>query len=227
MFATARAVFSIALFALPVTAFAQAGPSDPQVINAASTAKINIGQRKLGGQLVATVQVDDSGKVGGVTVLENTTDEGFEPQLVKVLQNTRYRPAIDESGKPVAAAVDMKVELRPSTGSVPKPAAAKPDPQLTEKEKARIRKMKCADFRWEWELIRKEADDAAATEFMPRIATAMYAAYRTEQGEYVDAKVWKASAKALQDAARRCADAADQLFWQDTFRVVLDEAVPK
>lgn len=227
MFASARAAVAIALFALPAAAFAQTGPSEPQIINAASTGKINLGQRKLGGQLVATVQVDESGKVGGVTVLENSTDEGFEQQLIKVLQNARFRPAIDEAGKPVAAAIDMKVELRPSTGSMPKPAAARPDPQLTDKEKSRIRKMKCSDFLWEWQLIEKEADDAAATEFMPRIATAMYAAYRTEQGEYVDAKVWKASAKALQDAAKRCAGAADQLFWQDTFRVVLDEAVPK
>jgi TonB family protein len=227
MFATARAVVSIALFALPVAAIAQTGPSDPQIINAASTAKINIGPRKLGGQLVATVRVDEAGKVGEVTVLENTTDDGFEPQLVKVLQNARFRPAIDEGGKPIAASIDMKVELRPSTGSVPKPAAARPDPQLTEKEKARIRRMKCSDFRWEWALIQEEADDAAPTEFMPRIATAMYAAHRTEQGEYVDAKVWKASAKALLDADKRCADSPEQLFWQDTFRTVMDEAVPK
>ena len=84
----------------------------------------------------------------------------------------------------------------------PKPVAAKPDPQLTEKEKARIRKMKCSDFVWEWELIRDEADDAAATEFMPRIATAMYAAARTEAGEYVDAKVWKASREGAQGVRR-------------------------
>lgn len=215
------------LLALPVSALAQTGPSDPQVITAASQGKVNIGQRKLGGQLVATVQVDETGKVGEVTVIENTTDNGFEPQLVKVLQNTRFRPALDEGGRPVPAAIDMKVELRPSTGSMPKPVAAKPDPQLTDKEKARIRRMKCADFSWEWTLIEKEADDAAATEFMPRIATAMYAAYRTEQGEYVDAKVWKASAKALADAAKRCADTPDVLFWQDTFRVILDGVVPK
>ena len=227
LFATARAVVSIALLSIPVGALAQTGPSDPQIINAASRAKVNLGQRKMGGQLVATVRVDETGKVGEVTVVENTTDDGFEPQLVKVLQNARFRPAIDEGGRPIPAIVEMKVEMRPSTGSVPKPAAAKPDPQLTEKEKARIRRMKCSDFRWEWNLIEKEAEDAAATEFMPRIATAMYAAYRTEQGEYVDAKVWKAAAKALLDAGKRCADAPDQLFWQDTFRVVMDEAVPK
>jgi TonB family protein len=227
MSATARAVVAFSLLALPLTGLAQSGPADPQIINAASKAKVNIGPRKLGGQLLATVRVDESGKVGEVTVLENSTDDGFEPQLIKVLQNARFRPAIDESGRPIAASVDMKVELRPSTGATPKPAAAKPDPQLTEKEKARIRKMKCSDFRWEWDLIEKEADDAASTEFMPRIATAMYAAYRTEQGEYVDAKVWKASEKALRDAARRCGDNADQLFWQDTFRVILDEVVPK
>ena len=227
MFATARAVVAFSLLALPITVLAQSGPADAQIINAASKAKVNIGPRKLGGQLVATVRVDESGKVGDVTVVENTTDEGFEPQLIKVLQNARFRPAIDENGRPVAATVDMKVELRPSTGAVPKPVAAKPDPQLTEKEKARIRKMKCSDFTWEWNLVEKEADDAASTEFMPRIATAMYAAYRTEQGEYVDAKVWKASAKALEDAAKRCGENPDQLFWQDTFRVILDGVVPK
>lgn len=227
MFATARAVISIALVALPFAAVAQTGPSDPQIISAASQGKVNLGQRKLGGQLVATVKVDETGKVGEVTVIENTTEDGFEPQLIKVLQNARFRPAIDESGKPVAASIDMKVELRPSTGSMPKPAAARPDPQLTEKEKARIHQMKCSDFGWEWNLIEENADDAAATEFMPRIATAMYAAYRTEQGEYVDAKVWKASAKALAEAAKRCADTPDALFWQDTFRLVMDGAVPK
>jgi TonB family protein len=227
MFASARVAFSISLFALPVAAFAQAGPSEPQVISAASVGKINVGQRKLGGQLVATVRVGDNGKVSDVAVVENTTDDGFEPQLIKVLQNARFRPAIDESGKPMEASIDMKVELRPSTGSTPKPVAAKADPQLTEKEKARIRKMKCADFTWEWQLIREEADDAAATEFMPRIAIAMYAAARTEAGEYVDAKVWKAAAKALDEAAKRCKNGPDQLFWQDTFRVVMDQAVPK
>lgn len=227
MSATARALVAFGLIALPLAAHCQAGPSAPQVITAASVGKINIGQRKLGGHLVATVRVGENGRVSEVVVLENTTDDGFEPQLVKVLQNARFRPAIDDTGRPVEGTIDMKVELRPSTGSAPKPVAANADPQLTEKEKARIRKMTCSDFNWEWGLIAEEADDAAATEFMPRIATAMYAAYRTEQGEYVDAKVWKASARALRDAARRCGDNPGQLFWQDSFRAVMDEAVPK
>jgi hypothetical protein len=227
MFATARAVVSIGLLALPLAAFAQVGPSDPQIINAASTGKVNVGQRKLGGHLLATVRVGIDGQVREVTKVENTTDDGFEEQLIKVLQKARFRPALDESGQVVEASIDMKVEMRPSTGSMPKPAAAKPDPQLTEKEKARIRKMKCTDFRWEWDLIAKEAKDATATEFMPRIATAMYAAHRTEQGEYVDAKVWKASPKALQEAAKNCGGTPDALFWQDTYRLLMDAAVPK
>jgi hypothetical protein len=121
----------------------------------------------------------------------------------------------------------VKVELRPSTANEPKPSAAKPDPQLTDKEKARIRKMTCADFNWEWEIIRDAADDAAATEFMPRIATTMYAASRTEAGEYVDAKVWKAAPKAFRESADRCEDSPQAAFWQDTFKSVMDAAVPK
>jgi hypothetical protein len=35
---------------------AQAGPSEPQIIAAAATSKINVGQPKLAGQMVATVR---------------------------------------------------------------------------------------------------------------------------------------------------------------------------
>ena len=227
MFSTARAVVCGSLLAIPALGLAQAGPSDPQVIARASTAKINVGTRKLAGHVVATVRVADDGKVSEALVTENTADPAFEPQIVKVLQSARFRPAIDASGKPVEASIEMKVELRPSTGAEPKPVAAKPDPQLTDKEKARIRRMTCADFNWEWEIIRDAADDAAATEFMPRIAITLYAALRTEAGEYVDAKVWKASAKALREAADRCKDSPQALFWQDTFKPVMDEAIPK
>ena len=36
-----------------------------------------------------------------VLVTENTAESAFEPQLVKVLQSARFRPAIDADGKPV------------------------------------------------------------------------------------------------------------------------------
>lgn len=217
----------IALIFTPAAAFAQTGPADPQIIAAASTAKINAGSRKLAGQLVATVRVGVDGRVNDIQVTENSTDAGFESQLVKVLQGSRFRPAIDASGTPIEASIAMKVELRPSTGATPKPASARPDPQLTDKEKVRIRKMRCSDFMWEWELLRDEADESAATEFMPRIAVSMYTALRSEGGEYVDAKVWKASAKALRDAAERCKDNPAAPFFDGAFRAVLDEAVPK
>jgi hypothetical protein len=227
MFSAARAVVYLSPFLLPLTALAQTGPADPQVIAAASTAKINVGNKKLAGQLLATVRVGEDGRVREVQVTENTTEAGFEPQLTKVLQSARFRPAIDATGKPVEANVAMKVELRASTAAEPKPVAAKPDPQLTDKEKARIRKMRCADFAWEWDLIRAEADAAAATEFMPRIATTMYAAARTEAGDYVDAKIWKAAPKALKEAADRCGDDPQAPFFDQVFKAVMDEAVPK
>jgi TonB family protein len=214
-------------FAMPGVVLAQAGPSAPQVIASAPTAKIGVGSRKLEGHLIATVQVDAEGRVRDVLVIENSTESGFEPQLVKVLESARFRPAIDEAGRPVPGSVDLKVELRASTGNEPKPVPANTGPELTEQEKARIRRMKCSDFRWEWELLRSEAKDGAPMEFMPRIATAMYASMRTEAGDYVDAKVWKAAAKGLRETAERCEDTPDQLFWQDTYKPVMDEAVPR
>ena len=209
-----------------MVAAAQTGPSEPQVIAGASTARFNVGNKKLEGFVAATVRVGEDGKVREVLVTENTAD-GFEPQLVRVLQSARFRPALDAQGRPVEANIEMKVELRQSTGGEPKPVAAKPDPQLTDKEKARIKKMRCSDFLWEWNLIREEAGDATATEFMPRIATAMYASMRSEAGDYVDAKVWKASPKALREAADQCKDNPSAPFWDGIFKSVMDEAVPK
>ena len=227
MFSTARAVVSVVFLLVPIAALSQTGPADPQVIAAASTAKVNVGSKKLAGQVVATVKVGEDGKVRGVAITENTTDAGLESQLTKVLQSARFRPAIDATGRPIEASVEMKVELRASTASEPKPVAAKPDPQLTDKEKVRIKKMRCADFVWEWNLIRDEAGDAAATEFMPRIATTMYASARTEAGDYVDAKVWKAAPKALKESVKRCGENPQAPFWDGIFKTAMDENVSK
>jgi hypothetical protein len=227
MFAIARAIVPHIVFIIPAAALAQTGPSDPQVIAGAPGAKITTGSRKLAGHVIATVRVGEDGRVRDVLVTENTTETGFEPQLVRVLQNARFRPAIDASGSVIEASTEMKVELRQGTGTEPKPTAAKADPQLNDKEKARIRKMRCADFVWEWDLLREAADNAASTEFMPRIATTMYISLRSEAGEYVDAKVWKAAAKGLRDAADQCRDASNVPFFDGIFRNVMDEAVPR
>ena len=227
MFATARAAIPYLVLIVPAAGFAQTGPSEPQIIAASPTAKITLGQRKLTGHVIATVRVGEDGRAKDVLITENTTEEGFEPQLVRVLQSARFRPAIDASGRVAEGSVEMKVELRQGTGVEPKPTPAKSDAQATDKEKARIKKMRCSDFVWEWDFIREVADNAASTEFMPRIATSMYAAARTEAGDYVDAKVWKASAKGLREAADQCRDAPNVLFWDGVFRNVMDQAVPK
>jgi hypothetical protein len=214
------------LLSVPALGLAQTGPSEPQVITTATTAKINIGSRKLAGHVIATVRVGVDGRVKDVLITENTTEAGFEPQLQRVLESARYRPAIDASGKVVEASTEMKVELRQGTGAEPKPVAANPDPQLTDKEKARIKKMRCSDFVWEWELINDAANNTP-TEFMPRIATTMYATMRSDAGDYVDSKVWKAAPKGLRETADKCRDTPTASFWDGVFRSVMDEAVQK
>jgi len=225
---TARAALSFSLaFLSPVPAMSQTGPSDPQVIAGASTARISVGQKKLAGHAIATVRVGEDGRVREVLITEVTTEPGIEPQLVKVLQSARFRPAIDASGRTVEASIEMKVELRSSTGNEPKPVAAKADPQLNEKEKARIKKMRCSDFVWEWDLIREESGDRTATEFMPRIATQMYVTMRSDAGDYVDVKVWKEAPKGLRESVDQCRENPGAPFWDGIFRSVMDEAVPR
>lgn len=225
MHSIARAGLLLVAISFPVVGLTQAGPSDAQIISAASTAKINAGNRKLAGQISATLRVGEDGKVKEVLVTDNSTE--FESALTKVFERALFRPAIDASGKPVEASVAMKIELRAATGNAPKPVLVITDPQHTDKEKLRIKQMRCSDFVWEWAIIRDGAGGVAATEFMPRIATTMYAALRTEAGEYVDAKVWKAAPKALKESADRCAASPQAPFWEGVFKAVMDEAIPK
>ena len=69
---TARAALAFSLLVLSsAPAMSQTGPSDPQVIAAASTAKINIGQKKLAGHAIATVRVGEDGRVREVLITES------------------------------------------------------------------------------------------------------------------------------------------------------------
>jgi len=226
MHSTARAVV-LGLVLLPAAAVAQTGPAEPQVIASAPTAKISVGSRKLAGQLVATVKVGADGKVKDVLVTENTAESAFEPMLVRVLQSAKFRPAIDAAGNLVESGIEMKVELRASTGSEPKPVPANSDAQLTDREKARIRKMTCKDFIWEWDYLRDASADGVYTESMPRIAISAYAQARSAAGDVVDAKVWPASKKGLKETVDQCRDNPTAPFFEGIFRSVMDAAVAK
>jgi hypothetical protein len=198
----ARAVISLILFGIvPAAGLAQTGPADP-------------------------VTVGVGGRVRSVEMKENTADPDFEPQFIKVFESAHFRPAVGDNGLPVEATLDMVIELRESTGNQPKPVAANPPADATDREVARIRKMRCADFVWEWELLRDQATDPAA-EFMPRIATNMYAQMRADAGDYVGAKVWKEAPKALKKSADQCQDMPNTPFWDGVFKGILDEQVPK
>src|SRR6478735_11197285 len=70
---TARAAIALIVsILLPAASMAQTGPSEPQVIAAASTAKISIGQKKLAGHAIATVRVGEDGHVHEVPITEIT-----------------------------------------------------------------------------------------------------------------------------------------------------------
>ena len=75
----ARAVATIlASTVLCAVAQAQTGPTDPEIIAGARTARISLGGKKPEGFLTGTVRVTEDGRVRDVLVTENTSD-GLEP----------------------------------------------------------------------------------------------------------------------------------------------------
>jgi TonB family protein len=222
----ARQFLLALLVTVPATALAQVGPADPLVIATAPTYKLRAAPRKPAGLVQATVRVGVDGRVSNVTVTQNGAEKGYDEEAVKVLQSARFRPAIDDQGRVIEGNVDMKLEFRVSAGAEPKPTAAKSDPQATENEKARIRRMRCRDFTWEYDLIRDLAShDDISTESLARLSLAMYAAERAAGGTVVDGQVWKSAAKAMRQVADSCKENPAVNYYNEALKPVVDALV--
>jgi TonB family protein len=219
----ARSFMFTLLGTLPLGALAQVGPSDPQVVASAPTYKLRAAPRKNAGTVQATLRVGMDGRVTNVQVTQTNTEGNYGEEAVKLFQSLRFRPAIDDQGRIIEGNVAMKVEFRVSTAQEPKPAPANSDPAATENEKARIKRMRCSDFNWEYQFIREQSGrDDISTEALARLSLAAYAAERAAAGTVVDALVWKNAAKAIRQTAEFCGENPAVNYYNEALKPVLD-----
>jgi hypothetical protein len=171
------------------------------------------------------VFVGADGSVSNVVVTETSHNELADQLAAGVMRDKKFLPALDAKGQPVAGTVRVTVSLfKRGAKKVVKVIVKPPALNL---ETARVKKMMCADFTWEVERLKRDADvKDASYEVMPYTSARMYMTQKHVPSE-VEEKFWDAWPGALRKIVDRCEKDQLKLFYAEVLVPTLDGAVPQ
>jgi hypothetical protein len=217
------ALFTVAL-SVPVNA--QTGPSDARILNSTFHAP-DMPPNTMKHYAVAEFSVSPEGRLIDGRIIESSGDASYDERAVRKLGSSlKARPEISADGAVLATgtirlAYGNKSKRIPS-GAFPPPAK----PPLSENEflaaeGARILRMKCKDFLWEYELM-KTLGARVAEEQMPRIAMAVYLSSRQLPTSQIN-DVFAAGKKGFPKSAEACRQKPDAMFMNDVLTPTFDD----
>ena len=193
--------------ALSVPVNAQTGPSDARVLNSTFRAPDMPHNNSMEHYAVAEFSVSPEGSLIDGRIIESSGDAAYDERAVRRLGSSlKARPEISADGAVLATGTIRLAHgnkrKRRTSGALPPPAK----PPLSESEflaaeGARILRMKCKDFLWEYELmmaLKARIDQ----EQMPRIAMAVYLSSRQLPSSQIN-DVFAAGKKGFQNPRRR------------------------
>jgi hypothetical protein len=224
-----RSAFALSLFACLVAgpAVAQVGPIQPVLV-------LNGGQTETSHRrpdlpenyaIPVDVYVAADGTVSDVVVSESSKDLVADQLAAAVMRDKLFLPALDSKGQPTVGVAKVTVSMYKRGSRKVVKVIVKPPALAGETE--RVNKMMCADFLWEVERLRKEADvDDAAYEVMPYVSARMYMTQKHISSE-VESKFWDAWPGALKKVIDRCAKDELKFFFAEVLTPTLDGAMPE
>ena len=220
---------SIALLAsaLGVPVNAQTGPSDARVLNSTFRAPDMPDNNSMEGYAVAEFSVSPEGRLIDGRIIESSGDAAYDERAMRRLASSlNARPEISADGAVLATGTIRLAHgnkrKRTSSGALPPPAK----PRLSESEflaaeGARILRMKCKDFLWEYDLM-KAVKARVDEEQMPRIAMAVYLSSRQLPTSQIN-DVFAAGKKGFPQSAEACRLKPDAMFMNDVLTPTFDE----
>ena len=182
-----------------------------------------------------TVATD--GHVSQVELADTSGNPKFDRAVQLHLLRVHYIPALTAEGVPFESIVQFNYkdvneartprvvegkvipEQTEATASAPAPAARN---DALFDEVGRIKRMRCQDFLWEYDII-KEASRGRPfyDEFSLRAIRAMYMVYRKGGGDHLN-KLNAAFPSAVRAAADECRDQPEKMFFRDVMAPALD-----
>ena len=213
--------------ALSVPVNAQTGPSDARVLGSTFRAPDMPQNNSMEGYAVAEFSVSPEGSLIDGRIIESSGDAAYDELAVRRLGSSlKARPEISADGAVLATgtirlAHGNKRKRIPSDAFPPPPKPPLSESEFLAAEGARILRMKCKDFLWEYELmmaLKARIDQ----EQMPRIAMAVYLASRQLPTSQIN-DVFAAGKKGFPKSAEACRQKPDAMFMNDVLTPTFDE----
>lgn len=222
------ALAALSLASLPQTAGAQTGPTGPRLMAAALKSSPPAAPDQELQPVRVTLSVGNDGRVRAVD-LENTSgDAKFDDRLRKYYQKSRLIPALSETGVPIESAYrfifkNHNTPYRTVTG-IPNPSdvtatatTSGPSNEKVFDEVARVRRMRCSDFLWEYDLMREIAGARPIyDELLFRTAQAMYMVSEQVTGDAVR-DLQMTFTRGVRAAADECRKRPNDAFYDAVF----------
>jgi hypothetical protein len=171
------------------------------------------------------VFVDAKGKVTNVVVTNTTGNVEVDGVAASFMREQTFLPAVNERGEAMDSLVRMTVNMfKRGTKKVAR-VTTKPPPMAQEKD--RVQRMTCADFLWEVERMRQDANiKDTSFEQTPYISAMLYKDKRHVSVE-VESTFWDEWTEMHEKVVNRCEKQQTRLYFTDVLMPMLDGTLPQ
>jgi hypothetical protein len=171
------------------------------------------------------VFVGADGVVANAVVTDSSNNLVADQLATQVMREKKFLPALDASGKAVAGVTRVTVAMFKRGPKNVVKIVVKP-PSAINAETDRVRKMMCADFLWEVDRLKKQADVRDASyEVMPYTSARMYMQQK-HVPEEIQTKFWDAWPKAMKTVVQACEKDELKFFYAEVLVPALDGVLP-
>jgi TonB family protein len=216
----------VSFLAVAGNAAAQVGPVQPVLVLPGGNSELPHSRPDFADDFSVPVDVfvNADGTVQSAVVTESTGNLDADSAAAMYMRNRRFLPAVNEQGDPRVGAVKVTVNMfKRGTKKVVR-VTVKPPPVAVETD--RVKRMTCADFLWEIERMREDANIRdTSNEVMPYMSALVYKTYRKVPSE-VEGKFWDLWEDALEQVVDRCEKQQTKLYFTDVLVPVLDGTLP-
>jgi hypothetical protein len=225
-FKRASALFTLVACLAAGSAVAQVGPIQPVLVLEDGKNETSHKRPELPDSysIPLDVFVGADGVVTNAVVTESSSNLVADQLAAQVMREKKFLPALDASGNPTTGMTRVTVAMfKRGTAKVVK-VVVKPPAMNAETD--RVRKMMCADFLWEVERLKKQADvNDASYEVMPYTSARMYMQQKRVPDE-VQEKFWDTWPKAMKTVVQACEKDELKFFYAEVLVPALDGVIP-
>jgi TonB family protein len=207
-------------------ALAQTGPLEPRVVYAAMPQPTPWSNNEDLQPISVELAVGNDGRVMDVKLLSSSGDPQFDQRVRKYYLKFRMIPALAENGMSIESVYHFVFRTKPDPSPLPTTnpavapitvtASAQPNEKLFD-EVARINRMHCKDFLWEFDLMKDIAGSKPLyDERLLRTVQAMYVVQEKVAGDaIVDFKMM--FSRGVRASVDECRKRPDEKFFQGVF----------